>query len=776
MTGRKRICIISGAVAAAAAAAAACIFTYGETRPSADQINNASLIIGTYLIDFEALNEENQALAEKNAEDKNQNRIYYKSDLNSGVWYDITDAESVSDITLSNNKIVDAKTINALELTLYFKADGTIVDLVNGGTVSASMIDSAVYPANIDACKSLVEQLNITNELVNSTADYGKDEELEAKHSSYRAEQDALNAVLAPVSDSYTYDMTAKLRALEANTSDAAAALRVKLRAQLDKHCAETVYDRIDVQTEILGNPDKNSHADIISALTDAQSSLLEDISTLDSETSSGSGAAAEKQAELEDELIAAATNGNTSAAEKAAEKLAVLDALTNGKPTDAAAAAEMAEELFADASDTIDSLISSVENGTNDVYSDDSTVTSADVKTALTAAIKEAEGYAKDSAYYTAGDTNSAEYNSIVSEKLGGLGDRLEALSAGTGGDSLLNGLRKIASDCSADILAQAADAEALSDSSLADERARLGAAKEAIDKKYDEYIDAVSSGNNSLADSKKAELDELTEALAKMQNAFAAEIGGKYSALLDAIKDGDLAAQRKSSAEKDALKTLLSDADAALLDSFDDAMDSFIEAAESGSSAGYSDLTDALKNVPENCMDNDTRAKVLTTAADILRKNGADDISAQISSDIAAAGNGGMTPSADSADGTGGSGNIPAADELYSYSLVIPQYDIYSSALSLPLDGTAYINARDIAQLIGAQYIPANGVFVIKGNNILIEFTVGSNTAYVGDKLLMTDAAPRRIGTAEYIPSQLLAAGLGLSEQTENGTLFIR
>lgn len=919
MAGRKRIYIISAAAAAAAATAAACIFTYGETRPTADEINNASLIIGTYLIDFDALNEENQSLAEKNAEDTNQNRIYYKSDLNSGVWYDITDAENVNDITLSNNKIVDAKTINALELTLYFKADGTVVDLVNGGTVSVKDIESSRYPANIDACKTLSEQLNITNELVNSTSDYGKDDEMKAKYELYRAEQNALNAILAPVNDRTTADLTAKLKALESSNSEAAASLRVKLRGQLDKHCSEVVYARIEDQMSALGSPDKSSHADLISALADVQSSLLEDISTLDSETSSGTGTAAQKQSKLEDELISALTSGDTSAAEKAEEKLDVLDAMTNGKQADPAAAAEMADELYDEAVSSIDALISSVENGTNDVYSDESTTTSEDVKTALTTAIKEAQGYAKDSAYYTTGSTSSAEYNSIAADKLGQLGDRLAALSTGSGGDKLLKDLRQISADNSDEILSEAESAKALSDGSLAEERKKLDNIQNDIDSKYNEYIDAISSGNNSLADTKKSELDALTDRLAEMQNGFAAEAGGKYSALIDALTDslkngGSGEAIRKANAEKDALKTLLSETDSALLDSFDEALDNFISSAESGSSDGYSDLVEALKNVPESVMTNDDRAKVLSFAAEKLRDSGADDIAGQIAADISSAQNGGMSPSA-SADSSGSSGttsgaqtaaklnekygqlfeakknllnnigsedavkkltyekdgikellpsadkaamdsfdsaldnfdsaaesgstdgydglvgalkNVPAdcmdnstrakaleyadaklaacgldsladriaadiisarnggmtpsngtvsaVDELYGYALVIPKYDIYSNSLSLTLDGTTYINAREIAELIGAQYISADGIFVIKGNNILIEFTVGSSTAYVGDKLLMTDDAPKQIGSAEYISPQLLAAGLGLTEQTENGTLFIR
>ncbi|MGN1108557.1 MAG: hypothetical protein ACI4RK_04165, partial [Oscillospiraceae bacterium] len=174
----KKPLIILGAAGLCAVIAGA--FAFGETRPAADKINDSSLIIGTYLIDFEALNEENQALAEKNAQDTSQFKVYYKSELNEGVWYDITDAESVSDITLTNSRIVDNAVIDKLELTLYFKADGSVVDFATGEEVSKQEINGMFYPAEMSELSAVLKQQDIVKKLAENTDDDDADDETKA--------------------------------------------------------------------------------------------------------------------------------------------------------------------------------------------------------------------------------------------------------------------------------------------------------------------------------------------------------------------------------------------------------------------------------------------------------------------------------------------------------------------------------------------------------------------------------------------------------------------
>ena len=79
-------------------------------------------------------------------------------------------------------------------------------------------------------------------------------------------------------------------------------------------------------------------------------------------------------------------------------------------------------------------------------------------------------------------------------------------------------------------------------------------------------------------------------------------------------------------------------------------------------------------------------------------------------------------------------------------------------------------------LAELTDSQFITANGVYVIKNDNVLIEFRTDDTAAYIGDKLFALAELPMQAGDSLYIPSGLFAAGFGLTETTENGTLFMR
>ena len=61
----------------------------------ADEIENSTLAVGTHLIHLSALTDAIYEIAEKSSEESGQNRIYYKSELGGGVWFDITTATSL---------------------------------------------------------------------------------------------------------------------------------------------------------------------------------------------------------------------------------------------------------------------------------------------------------------------------------------------------------------------------------------------------------------------------------------------------------------------------------------------------------------------------------------------------------------------------------------------------------------------------------------------------------------------------------------------------------
>ena len=101
----------------------------------ASEIEDATLIIGTHLIYLGSMNDQIYEAAMKSAEEANQYSRYYKSELAGGIWYEITEAGTLSDITTSGI-VVENSVIEALFMTHHTKSDGITYDLTTGKAVS----------------------------------------------------------------------------------------------------------------------------------------------------------------------------------------------------------------------------------------------------------------------------------------------------------------------------------------------------------------------------------------------------------------------------------------------------------------------------------------------------------------------------------------------------------------------------------------------------------------------------------------------------------------
>lgn len=86
-------------------------------------IEDSTLLIGTHLIYLHSLNDHIYEIAMQSAADSGQDRIYYKSELAGGIWMDITDAGSISDIS-AGGIVADMDELNSLYLTHHTKSDG----------------------------------------------------------------------------------------------------------------------------------------------------------------------------------------------------------------------------------------------------------------------------------------------------------------------------------------------------------------------------------------------------------------------------------------------------------------------------------------------------------------------------------------------------------------------------------------------------------------------------------------------------------------------------
>lgn len=105
------------------------------------EIEQSSLIIGSYVINIKGITDDIYDAAVESATEFQQQNMYYKSELAGGQWYDVTSASSLSDI-MTTGTSVDASVIEALKFTHKVSADGAVTDLRYGYSVSAFDVTS----------------------------------------------------------------------------------------------------------------------------------------------------------------------------------------------------------------------------------------------------------------------------------------------------------------------------------------------------------------------------------------------------------------------------------------------------------------------------------------------------------------------------------------------------------------------------------------------------------------------------------------------------------
>ncbi len=122
-----------------------------EEYSSANTIENGVLFMGTYLINITAMTDELYEKAQQSASDSNQTSIYYKSELADGAWFDVTDAETLTDI-MNGAEAVPESELADLYVQYYVGADGTVTDVLEGDEINPFDIPD---PYNLSKLKEL---------------------------------------------------------------------------------------------------------------------------------------------------------------------------------------------------------------------------------------------------------------------------------------------------------------------------------------------------------------------------------------------------------------------------------------------------------------------------------------------------------------------------------------------------------------------------------------------------------------------------------------------
>lgn len=130
---------------------------------NAAEIENSTFAIGTHLIHLTALTDTINDIAQESVVDSGQDRIYYKSELGGGAWFDITEASTLADITTGGSPVADS-VIEELFFTHHTKSDGITYDLRTGEPVSPFDIISPYDLESMDELFPLKTQYDLMKE------------------------------------------------------------------------------------------------------------------------------------------------------------------------------------------------------------------------------------------------------------------------------------------------------------------------------------------------------------------------------------------------------------------------------------------------------------------------------------------------------------------------------------------------------------------------------------------------------------------------------------
>ena len=630
------------------------------------EIENSTLIIGSYLIHINGLTDEIYELAQESANEFNQNNMYYKSELASGTWFEITDASSIADIT-SGGTPVETSVIEALEFTHKVDSSGNITDLRTGESVGAYDINDPydlegmeelepiklryqfltakesksesddknieiialfykidISSAETDVCDAKIDALEAYK---NGLSDRGKPASWVTEVETVTGAVDAQRRVesLTTLSE-YLDSLMKKITGQEEETmtreeyEERLAAAETEAMKKLVTEEYEARQKKGGIFAEVGLNSDYQEDSELIDAVTQARSNVETSITTYTAKLlSEGSTATTKAVYQYSNELINSAYNSDTDGADVATEKLVNLQNIMNS--------------VIADASSELTTLSGGL---VDEAFSNWKSKLSAGVSAEYQQAVADGASDSTKTSYLTQqkSETNSArlEYQTMLDEAW----KRMTNASAQEDVLSRINGIPTL------EALVPADDAEsyqletvdehlnwlrteltelvaASGDSSELDE---LKDQKDELEKQKQNALD-----NNNLSEAKRldaeieakqTDIDSLTGDLNSILNSDSSSEADKAKALAG-LSDG--------SASK-MLNTLASSITSGIRDGSDTtatenqlaAFSALSSYDPSAASAAVSEIEDALENATE--LDSELKDEMENTVSEIREK----------------------------------------------------------------------------------------------------------------------------------------------------------
>lgn len=528
------------------------ISVQAEERIAATDFPDKTIIIGTHAIYLDALTDTHYEVATASSNTGTQYNVYFKSDINSGTWYDITSSSQVIEITTTNSNIVTNQVIDALPLTHYTDATGKTIEFSSGEQVYLSDVDSPDSPRDMSEMEALLSQETLQSGLKDAAED--DDEE-----DIYAAKLASIKRVLADFTSVEAMEKTEQLHAMEDAAVGGDMSLDEKntlmtligtLQDERDALYYEEVETRILAELEVLDYVDASdlmdTYNEILSNMTEISASLGAD--------SSSNTAYAEAEEALTEAMLAAATSGDTGAMADALAELELLEFLENGglltgeqlSESQQALAQSILEDVQASAMLTLQAMVSN--DGIADALSaadgsSDATVAQTKVNLAVEAsyALMDVIGVVDNLLA-----VSSASEQAVVLENLTNQVSTMIASSSI--GEELDASMGDLLADLESDLLAVKSSLDPVYVALLEE----VTALQDLVTETYETYMEKLEDGSLEEAEAIKSQIEQASALLDAKTNELA-----EQAAVVDAKTASEVEENADTSADATATTT---------------------------------------------------------------------------------------------------------------------------------------------------------------------------------------------------------------------------
>ncbi len=531
--------------------------SFADARPLAEDFPTRSVIIGSYVIDYKSLNPKTISIAEETVETTNQKKTYYKSDLTSKkVWVDISTGENITDISDQSPNIVSNAVVDALPLTHWIQADGSVVVFATGEVKSINDMHSLLDPR----ANELLQKLSIDYDLAKNLFDADEDDTLS------EATQNILKPVLLPLEPSVIEVYDKQLGSwddfstyLEANGGSEAELLIVSAEKGI------TFTNReIAVNNALLERLNHAADSAVKKGLNDLNGDLWEAIGKVEASVttleesipSDESSTLASYRGVQEKEMLQAITSEDYKTGMVALEKILHTDHISSGLILDKSAELEILNLAFGESADEIKSIAA---EGKGEAY--DTALENGESAATLKVLIEAQVEKLKEaiSEFQLIVDNITARLDqleaqqTVLDEAIKAISTALEAVPEETdaidstgvdvSGTSVNAEASLVSTQLPADLLTSSMEAleeqlnliKAINDPDTTEQMAYLEALKTKNDNLYKAFLGALENNDTALADEIKFNMSVIASQQEALYNSFA----GLYKEANEGIAD---------------------------------------------------------------------------------------------------------------------------------------------------------------------------------------------------------------------------------------------